>query len=105
MLHWGSKYSPQKKRRTIRLGYRSFGRSFPRQKCSLPTGFPNRFGDGISHRRIAEQWLALYQDKFATIEEIFHAVLQEDDEKFCRTGYDSSTRGGATEMSDTVVEN
>ncbi len=82
MLHWGSKYSPQKKRRTIHLGYRSFGRNFPRQKCSLPTGFPNRFGDGTSHRRIAERWLTLCQDEFATIEEIFHAVLQEDDEKF-----------------------
>ena len=45
MLHWGSKYGPEAKRRTVHLGYRSFGRTFPRQQCNLPMGFWNRFAE------------------------------------------------------------
>ena len=82
MLHWGSKYSPQKKRRTIHLGYRSFGNNFPRQQCGLPNNFPNRFASGTPHHRIAERWLALYEGEFATIRTIFNAILQGDHETF-----------------------
>jgi len=82
MLHWGSKYGPHKKRRTIHLGYRSFGRIFPHQKCRLSVGFSNRFHKGTRHRRITERWLALYCDEFATIEGMFHAALVGDEERF-----------------------
>ena len=82
MLHWGSKYGPEKKRRTIHLGYRSFGRIFPRQQCNLPLGFWTRFAEGTPQRRVAERWLGLYRAEFAAVEETFRAALDGNDEGF-----------------------
>ena len=55
ILHWGRKYTHRKKRRTVHMGYRSFGRIFPNQKCYLPVSFWNRFVAGIPERIIAEE--------------------------------------------------
>ena len=82
MLHWGSKYGPDKKRRTVHLGYRSFGRIFPRQQCNLPMGFWDRFAAGTPQRRMAEHWFGLFQSEFATLEETFRAALSGDGEAF-----------------------
>ena len=82
MLHWGSKYGPEKKRRTVHLGYRSFGRIFPRQQCNLPMGFWERFAAGTPQRRVAEHWFGLFQAEFANIEEFFRAALSENREAF-----------------------
>ncbi len=82
ILHWGSKYSPEKKRRTILLSYRSFGRILPHQRCNLPVGFWNRFSEDCAQRTLTERWRALFHGEFATIEEMFRAVLLDDGEKF-----------------------
>jgi len=83
ILHWGSKYSPQKKRRTIHLGYRSFGRIFPHQSQNyLPVGFWNRFAEGTPERCVTERWFELFRSEFRTIEGIFRAALASDGERF-----------------------
>lgn len=82
MLHWGSKYGPEKKRRTVHLGYRSFGRILPRQQCNLPMRFWERFEPGTPQRQVAEHWLGLFQAEFATIEETFRAALSGNGEAF-----------------------
>ena len=82
ILHWGSRYVAEEKRRSIHLGYRSFGRIFPCQECYLPWGFWNRFAESTPQRRVAESWLALSRDEFATIEREFRAALAGDREMF-----------------------
>lgn len=82
MLHWGSKYGPEKKRRTVHFGYRSFGRIFARQQCNLPMRFWERFPTGTPQRQVAEHWFGLYQAEFATIEETFRAALSGNRESF-----------------------
>ena len=82
ILHWGRKYTHEKKRRTIHMGYRSFGSIFPHQKCYLPVGFWNRFVEGTPQRNIAEGWLTLNQDEFARIEETFRSALAGDADRF-----------------------
>ena len=82
MLHWGSKYGPEKKRRTVHLGYRSFGRIFPRQQCNLPMGFWKRFEAGTPQRQVAQHWFELFRAEFATIEETFRAALSGNEEGF-----------------------
>ena len=82
ILHWGRKYTHVKKRRTIHMGYRSFGSIFPNQKCYLPVDFWKRFAEGTPQRSMAAGWLALYQDEFANIEDTFRAAAAGDYERF-----------------------
>jgi ectoine hydroxylase-related dioxygenase (phytanoyl-CoA dioxygenase family) len=85
MLHWGSKYTHREKRRTIHLGYRSFGRILPHNReCRIPVGFWKLYPEGSAQRRIIERWSALFREEFATIEDLFRAVLAGDDSRFQR---------------------
>ena len=83
MLHWGSGYTCEKKRHTIHLGYRCFGRIFPHQReCYLPLGFWNQFADGTPQRRTADRWFATYRQEFTKIERLFRAALAGDSHGF-----------------------
>ena len=85
ILHWGSKYTHREKRRTIQLGYRSFGRILPTQRAyNLPMRAWEKFADGSSQRLIVERWSALFGNEFATIESIFRAALTGDRTQFDR---------------------
>ena len=83
ILHWGSEYSAAKKRRTLHLGYRSFGRILPNSReCRLPVNFAARFARETQHRRIADRWLALVGGEFLTLREMFQAALAGDERGF-----------------------
>jgi ectoine hydroxylase-related dioxygenase (phytanoyl-CoA dioxygenase family) len=85
MLHWGSKYTHREKRRTIQLGYRSFGKVLPNSRqCVIPVGFRELFPEGSAQRETLERWADLFRAEFATIEDMFRASLAGDNDRFHR---------------------
>ncbi|MBI81898.1 MAG: hypothetical protein CMJ81_01755 [Planctomycetaceae bacterium] len=83
LLHWGSKYSRSKKRRTVQLGFRSFGRFLPHQRhCRLRQDMLDVFSADSPQRAVLERSFALFRDEFAVFEDIFRAVLGRDQDHF-----------------------
>ena len=83
LLHWGSKYTRSRKRRTLQLGVRSFGRFLPHQRqCRLRQGVLDVFSADSPQRAVLERSFALFRDEFAVFEDIFRAVLGRDQDHF-----------------------
>lgn len=83
LLHWGSKYSNRQKRRTVHLGYRSFGRIIPTQRdCALTERICNILPKDTSQQRAIERSFALYRKEFNGYEEAFRAVVAGDADRF-----------------------
>lgn len=82
LLHWGSRYTTQK-RRTIHLGYRTFGKIFPNQnRCGLPERICSLFPDDSPERQALAHGFALYRDESMVIGDVFRTLLADDREKF-----------------------
>jgi len=82
-LHWGSKYTSRRKRRTVHLGYRSFGRFLPHQReCRLRERSLSQFPADSAPRRALEQSMSLFRHEFGVIEEIFRAIVDNDAPRF-----------------------
>lgn len=76
MLHWGSRYTNQCKRRTIHLGYRTFGRIFPRQRfCTLPIDICDLFAATTPPWQGFKRLVSLYRDEFSVIKKIFCDII------------------------------
>ena len=83
LLHWGSKYTRRQKRRTIHLGYRTFGRFLPNQReCRLPEGVREVLPTDSPQRRKLEESFGLFRDEYALIREILAAVIAGDVARF-----------------------
>ena len=83
LLHWGSKYTQQQKRRTIHLGYRTFGRILPHQReCRLPENVSNLLLANTPQRLKLEQGFALFHNEYTILQGIFRAVLDGDVAQF-----------------------
>ena len=84
LLHWGSCYSTNK-RRTVHLGYRSFGNTFPHQRDTtlrergldlLPEG-------SAAYRRLART-IELFREEAAVLLDLYRAVLAGDQSRLER---------------------
>lgn len=83
LLHWGSKYTKRHKRRTIHLGYRTFGRIFPHQReCRLPERVSELLPAGSPQRRTLEHGFDLFRHEYTLLHEIFGAVIADDVTRF-----------------------
>ena len=83
LLHWGSKYTQHKKRRTIHLGYRTFGNILPHQReCRLPESVSELLPANSPQRRSLENGFALFRREYALLREIFCAVAADDVARF-----------------------
>ena len=83
LLHWGSKYSNRQKRRTIHLGYRSFGRILPTQRdCALVESMCGALPEDSQERRTLERSFELFRSEFDLFETIFRAVIAGDERAF-----------------------
>ena len=79
LLHWGSKYTQRKIRRTIHLGYRAFGPFMPHQwGCSLPERVAELLPANSSPRRRLEHGFSLYRNECTLVQDIFRAVVDDD---------------------------
>tara|TARA_B100000809_G_scaffold258809_1_gene302645 strand:+ start:2544 stop:3785 length:1242 start_codon:yes stop_codon:yes gene_type:complete len=82
LLHWANQYTKQK-RRTIHLGYRTFGKALPNHNCcGLPERICSFFPDDSPERQALAHGFALYRDESMVIGDVFRALLAGDREKF-----------------------
>jgi hypothetical protein len=103
LLHWGSKYTRSKKRRTLQLGVRSFGRFLPHQRqCRLRRDMLDVFSADVPQRAVLERSFALFRDEFAVFEDAFRAVLGRDQEHF-RGSLQRLHPGSAGHLSSVVI--
>ena len=83
LLHWGSRYVRDHKRRTLQLGVRSFGRILPHQRaCRLRERIRRVFPADSPSRGLVERSLALFENEFRVLEGLFRAVLEGDTNRF-----------------------
>ena len=88
LLHWGSKYSQRQKRRTIHLGYRTFGRLLPHQReCRLPERVSEILPANTQQRQRLENGFALFRNEYTMLREIFREVVADDAAQFQTRAY------------------
>ena len=83
MMHWGSKYT-SRMRRTIHLGYRSFGGQIFSYHHHLDWYHADGFRQHLSPAAAAQfaHWTECYDQECDQIETLFRALIARDEPKF-----------------------